>query len=80
MANISHCFAKYGRINAVFTPTQLRKNGYASALTAEMCAILKKEKLVPMLYADICNPASNEVYQNIGFIKSGKITEIKFQG
>ncbi|MFK9090874.1 GNAT family N-acetyltransferase [Bacillus salipaludis] len=79
MANISHRTAKYGRINSVFTPIELRKKGYASALTADLCAILEKEKLIPMLYADIINPASNKVYQNIGFLKSGKITEIKFQ-
>ncbi|MEH7353475.1 GNAT family N-acetyltransferase [Neobacillus drentensis] len=78
MANISHRTAKYGRINAVFTPIEFRKNGYASALVAELCVILEKEKLVPMLYADISNPASNKVYQNIGFLKSGKITEIEF--
>ena len=78
MANISHRSAKYGRINAVFTPIELRKRGYASVLVAELCAILEKEKLVPMLYADISNPASNKVYQNIGFLKSGKIIEIEF--
>ncbi|QCJ45106.1 GNAT family N-acetyltransferase [Bacillus sp. S3] len=78
MANISHRSAKYGRINSVFTPIGLRKKGYASALTAELCTILEKERLIPMLYADISNPASNKVYQNIGFVKSGMITEIKF--
>lgn len=78
MANISHRSPRHARINAVFTPINQRKNGYASALVAELCTILEKERLIPMLYADISNPASNKVYQNIGFLKSGKIAEIKF--
>lgn len=78
MANISHRSPRHARINAVFTPINQRKNGYASILVAELCSFLEKEKLIPMLYADISNPASNKVYQNIGFLKSGKIAEIKF--
>lgn len=78
MANIAHRSARLARINAVFTPIDQRKNRYASALVAELCATLEKEKLIPALYADISNPASNKVYQNIGFLKSGKIAEIKF--
>lgn len=78
MANISHRSSRHARINAVFTPITHRKNGYASALVAELCANIHSEGLVPMLYADISNPDSNKVYKNIGFIESGKITEIKF--
>ncbi|MGG3564373.1 GNAT family N-acetyltransferase [Neobacillus rhizosphaerae] len=78
MANISHRSPRHARINAVFTPITHRKNGYASALVAELCENIHSEGLVPMLYADISNPDSNKVYKNIGFIESGKIAEIKF--
>ncbi|MDR6125119.1 putative GNAT family acetyltransferase [Bacillus sp. SLBN-46] len=80
MANISHRSPRHARINAVYTPVMHRKNGYASALVAELCVIIHSEGLEPMLYADISNPDSNKVYQNIGFIESGKIAEIKFVG
>lgn len=78
MANISHRSSRHARINAVFTPDSHRKNGYASAIVAELCVIIHSEGLVPMLYADIINSDSNKVYKNIGFIESGKIKEIKF--
>lgn len=78
MANISHRSPRHARINSVFTPMSHRKNGYASALVAELCEIIASEKLVPMLYADLKNPDSNKVYQNIGFLESGKIAEFKF--
>ncbi|ETI70755.1 GNAT family N-acetyltransferase [Neobacillus vireti] len=78
MANISHRSPRHARINSVFTPISHRKNGYASALVAELCVIISSENLVPMLYADLKNPDSNKVYQNIGFLESGKIAEFKF--
>ncbi|MBU8917764.1 GNAT family N-acetyltransferase [Bacillus sp. FJAT-29953] len=77
-ANISHRSPRHARINAVFTPTQHRKHGYASALVAELCKIIESENRIPMLYADVKNPDSNKVYQNIGFQKCGLIEEIKF--
>jgi predicted GNAT family acetyltransferase len=79
MANIAHRSPRHARINAVYTPSALRKKGYASALVAELCSILETERLVPMLYADLKNPDSNKVYKNIGFVESGKIADIKFK-
>jgi predicted GNAT family acetyltransferase len=79
MANIAHRSPRHARINAVYTPSALRKKGYASALVVELCSILETERLVPMLYADLKNPDSNKVYKNIGFVESGKIADIKFK-
>ncbi|MBH5319482.1 GNAT family N-acetyltransferase [Paenibacillus sp. GSMTC-2017] len=79
MANIAHRSPRHARINAVYTPSAFRKRGYASAVVAELCWILQFEGLVAMLYADLKNPDSNKVYQNIGFVKSGKIADIKFK-
>jgi predicted GNAT family acetyltransferase len=80
MANIAHRSPRNARINAVYTPASLRKRGYASAIVAELCAILESERLIPMLYADSSNPDSNKVYQSIGFVKCGSIVDIKFGG
>jgi predicted GNAT family acetyltransferase len=78
MANIAHRSARHARINAVYTPPEQRKKGYASAVVAKLCSIVRTEGLIPMLYADLKNPDSNKVYKNIGFVESGKIADIKF--
>jgi predicted GNAT family acetyltransferase len=78
MANIAHRSPRHARINAVYTPVHLRGKGYASAAVAELGAHLTTEGLVPMLYADLKNPASNKLYQNIGFVACGPIRDIKF--
>ncbi|WP_156157972.1 GNAT family N-acetyltransferase [Gordoniibacillus kamchatkensis] len=78
MAQIAHRSARHARINAVYTPPQHRKQGFASGLVAKLCKIIKEENLVPMLYADLNNPDSNKIYKNIGFLACGKIMDIKF--
>ncbi|MFT9367252.1 GNAT family N-acetyltransferase [Paenibacillus polymyxa] len=78
MANIAHRSPRHGRINAVYTPPNLRKKGFASAIVSELCSILENEHLVPMLYADLKNSVSNQVYKNIGFKEGGRITDIAF--
>jgi predicted GNAT family acetyltransferase len=78
MANIAHRSKRYARINTVYTPPQHRKKGFASAVVAQLCDVLKEENLKPMLYADLKNPDSNKVYKNLGFVESGKIMDIKF--
>lgn len=78
MANIAHRSPRHARINAVYTPTAERKQGYASATVAALCELVASEGLTAMLYADLKNPDSNKVYQNIGFVPSGKIRDIKF--
>ncbi|AZN39832.1 GNAT family N-acetyltransferase [Paenibacillus albus] len=79
MAKIAHRSTRHARINAVYTPPVSRKNGYASAIVAELCSVLEGELLEPMLYADLQNPDSNKVYQNIGFVARGNVVDIKFK-
>ncbi|WP_138753900.1 GNAT family N-acetyltransferase [Paenibacillus sinopodophylli] len=76
MANIAHRSPRHGRINLVYTPPVLRKNGYASAVVAGLCSVLEDENREPMLYADA--KKANKVYKNIGFVESGLIAEIRF--
>ncbi len=55
-------------ISLVFTPPELRGRGYAGSVTAFACEdVLKEGKRTCFLYTDLRNPASNKVYQNIGF-------------
>lgn len=79
MVNIAHRSKRYARINNVYTPPEQRKKGYASAAVAKLCSLLAAEGLIPMLYADIKNPASNNVYKSIGFMESGRIDNIVFK-
>ena len=79
MSNLAHRSKRHGRINNVYTPPEHRKNGYASALVAELSNKLLAEGLIPMLYADVKTPASNKVYKSIGYKECGLITEIDFR-
>ncbi|AIQ59616.1 GNAT family N-acetyltransferase [Paenibacillus borealis] len=79
MANLAHLSSRYARINEVFTPHDCRKQGYASAAVAELCAELLGKGITPMLYADAANPDSNKVYQSIGFERTGSVADLRFQ-
>ncbi|UHA75489.1 GNAT family N-acetyltransferase [Paenibacillus sp. 481] len=78
MANISHRSPRHARINAVSTPVAQRKKGYASGLIASLCTLILQQNLTPMLYADMSNPDSNNVYKKVGFVESGLIHDITF--
>lgn len=78
MANIGYRSTRHARINAVYTSTGSRKQGYASALVAELCSLIKLECLEPMLYTDLGNFNSLNLFKNIGFVEMGKIMDFKF--
>lgn len=46
-------------------------------LVSEMCRNEKQDGNEIMLYADAANPASNRMYQRIGFEQVGLIVEYK---
>ena len=68
-------FAGYGgltpngiRIGPVYTPPELRRRGYASALTAELTQMLLDQgRTFCFLFTDLSNPTSNSIYQRIGY-------------
>lgn len=78
MAQIAHRSPRHARINYVYTPSELRKRGFASATVAACCDLIVQENRVPMLYADLTNPDSNKVYKSIGFVECGKVADVKF--
>ena len=56
------------RIGAVYTPPELRRRGYASALTAAVSqAELDRGRRWCFLFTDLANPTSNRIYQAIGY-------------
>ena len=55
-------------ITLVYTPPELRRNGYATACVAGVCRdILESGYDFCTLYTDISNPTSNSIYMRIGF-------------
>jgi predicted GNAT family acetyltransferase len=66
------------RISYVYTPTDLRGRGYASATVAHLtqkhfdCG---KERV--FLFTDLNNPTSNRIYQAIGYQKAGELNLYK---
>lgn len=56
------------RINAVYTPPEHRRNGYASAVVAAISQhVLDSGRRFCFLYTDLGNPTSNHIYQEIGY-------------
>jgi predicted GNAT family acetyltransferase len=56
------------RIGAVYTPPELRRRGYASALVAAGSqAELDRGRRWCFLFTDLANPTSNRIYQAIGY-------------
>jgi len=56
------------RIGPVYTPPQLRRRGYATALVAAQTeALLKAGTVTCLLYTDLANPTSNAIYAKIGY-------------
>jgi predicted GNAT family acetyltransferase len=55
-------------VTLVYTPRELRRNGYATACVASVCReILKSGYHFCTLYTDLSNPTSNSIYMKIGF-------------
>lgn len=56
------------RIGAVYTPPAQRRQGYASAVTAGASqTLLEMGYQFCFLFADLFNPTSNHIYQQIGY-------------
>jgi predicted GNAT family acetyltransferase len=67
-----------GRIGPVFTLSAHRRRGYGAAVTSAVAAEMQTYVDHIMLYADAANPASNSVYQRLGFVEYGRVAEVEF--
>jgi predicted GNAT family acetyltransferase len=67
------------RIGPIYTPPELRRRGYASALTAELTQmILDRGRRFCFLFTDLANPTSNSIYQQIGYRPVADADQWKF--
>jgi GNAT superfamily N-acetyltransferase len=55
------------RVQAVYTPAERRRLGYAAATVATLSGRILHEGWRPILYTDLANPTSNGVYRRIGY-------------
>jgi len=56
------------RIGPVYTPPELRRRGYATALVAALTEVLLRGgRRYCFLFTDLANPTSNSIYQRIGY-------------
>jgi len=73
------------RIGPVYTPPELRRHGYATALTADLSQSLLAGRLFDggrrfcFLYTDLANPTSNAIYERIGYVRAAESAEILFE-
>lgn len=67
------------RINAVYTPPQHRRRGYASACVAALSQkMLDSGRRFCFLFTDLANPTSNHIYQEIGYEPVCDVDQYKF--
>ena len=66
------------RIGPVYTPPELRGRGYASALVAKLSSsLLAGGRRFCFLHTDLANPASNKIYERLGYVRV-RVAEIEF--
>jgi len=66
-------------INLVYTPPSLRRRGYATECVAKLSKLLLEEgNKYCFLETDLSNPASNSIYQKIGYRPVIDVDEYKF--
>lgn len=68
MAHVSRKTKHGVSINGVYTPSNFRRRGYASALVAHLSQkMLDSGKRFCVLYTDLSNPTSNRIYRQVGY-------------
>jgi RimJ/RimL family protein N-acetyltransferase len=66
-------------VNAVYTPPENRRRGYATAAVATLSRrLLEAGKTFCCLYTDVANPTSNAIYKRIGYEPIREDVEIVF--
>ena len=64
------------RIGFVYTPTEFRRRGYASACVAAVSQrALDSGNQFCCLYTDLSNPTSNDIYQRVGYVPVSDVVD-----
>jgi predicted GNAT family acetyltransferase len=67
------------RVGPVYTPPEHRRRGYGAAVTADVSRVaLDSGATAVVLFTDLANPASNSVYQRLGYRPAGDRVVVGF--
>jgi RimJ/RimL family protein N-acetyltransferase len=66
------------RVNAVYTPLEHRRQGYATAAVAELSRRIVADGRRGVLFTDLANPTSNRIYARIGYEPVCDVVEWRF--
>ena len=79
MVGHSPMVAGTARVGPVYTPRQLRGQGFGTAaVTAVSQRLLEQGAERCMLYTDLANPVSNHIYAKIGYVRVAEEAEYRF--
>jgi predicted GNAT family acetyltransferase len=79
LAGRSRRVAGMVRVAPVYTPTGLRRRGYAAAVTAAVShAARDRGANEIVLFTDLANPTSNALYQRLGYRPVGDSVVLSF--
>jgi len=67
------------RIGPVYTPHELRRRGFGTAVTSALVQRLLPQVAEVMLYADAANPTSNGIYASLGFRRQATVVETTYR-
>lgn len=68
------------RINAVYTPLEYRRQGYATSCLAALSQILlDRGNKYCFLFTNLANPISNNIYQKIGYQPAYEVDSYLFE-
>jgi predicted GNAT family acetyltransferase len=66
-------------VGPVYTPSHWRGKGYGSAGTAAATRDVLDDGSVPVLFTDLTNQTSNDIYQRLGYDPVEDSLEIEFR-
>ncbi|MCL2187407.1 MAG: GNAT family N-acetyltransferase [Defluviitaleaceae bacterium] len=76
MGSLTHG-AEFRRLNLIYTPKENRRRGYGNAVVSALCALVRSEGKIPVLYVYEDNAAAVKLYQGLGFAEAGQVTEVR---
>ncbi len=80
VAGRSRPAAGVARIGPVFTPTERRRHGFGSAVTAALSDMTRRDTApTVLLFTDLANPTSNAIYQRLGYQPVSDRTVLGFE-
>jgi predicted GNAT family acetyltransferase len=68
------------RVQAVYTPPDRRRRGYAGATVGAISRASLDRGLRCVLYTDLSNPVSNSVYRRLGYRAVTEVIRYVFEG